>query len=133
MQLVVRLIKGWGVLLGVPAFFVVAYIYPHIPVIGRIEVCAVRGFLRCDCPGCGIASSLWAISHGNLRQSIDFHPMGIIVAGWFLYIFSRSFIEVVSGRSLPALLSQRSSDIIVYSFIAALLIQWLVKIWLSMS
>jgi hypothetical protein len=133
MQFVVRLIKGWGVLLGVPALFVAAYIYPHIPVIGRIEVCAVKGFLRCDCPGCGIASSLWAIAHGNVRQSIDFHPMGVVVAGWFLYVFVRALIETVRGRPLPALLSQKASDILVYSFIAALVLQWIVKIWLSMS
>lgn len=131
MELVTRFVRGWGVLLGVPALFFAAYIYPHIPLLHRIEICAARSFLGCDCPGCGVASSLWALVHGNLRRSIDLHPLGVIIALWLVYFFVRSFIENVSGRRLPTLLGPGARDIIVYAFLAALFLQWAVKLWIS--
>jgi len=133
MELAVRVIRGWGVLLGVPALFFAAYFYPHIPLLGSLKLCAVRGFLGCDCPGCGMTRSLWAVAHGRVRESIDFHPLGIIVAGWLLYIFLRSLAEAGSGRRLPALLGRGSRDILVYAFLGALVFQWAVKLWLALS
>jgi hypothetical protein len=131
MELAIRLMRGWGVLLGVPALFVVAYLYPHMPLLSRIEVCAVRGFLGCDCPGCGVASSLWALAHGNLRESVDLHPLGVVIALWLIYLFGRSLVETVTGKGLPTLLGQGGRDIVVYVFLAALILQWAVKLWIS--
>jgi hypothetical protein len=131
MELVSRLIRGWGVLLGVPALFVAAYLYPLIPSLQRLKICAVNSFLGCDCPGCGLVRSFAALVRGRVRDSIDFHPLGVIIALWLVYFFGRSMAEAVSGRRLPALLGQGARDVIVYAFLAALLLQWAVKLWIS--
>ena len=132
MELVTRLMKGWGVLLGVPALFVVAYIYPLIPAIGRLKICAVNSFLGCDCPGCGLIRSFAALVRGRIRDSVDLHPLGVI-AIWLIYLFGRSMAETVTGKRLPTLLGQGARDILVYAFLGALLLQWAVKLWISVS
>jgi len=131
MELVFRFIRGWGVLLGVPALFVAAYVYPLIPSLGRIKICAVRGFLGCDCPGCGLVRSFAALVRGRLKDSVDMHPLGVVIALWLVYFFGRSMVEAFSGKRLPHLLGQGARDVIVYAFLAALILQWAVKLWIS--
>jgi hypothetical protein len=133
MERVVRFFEGWGVLMGVPALFVAAYVIPLIPALGRIQVCAVRGFLGCDCPGCGLIRSFSALVHGRIWQSIDFHPLGVVIAGWLVYLFARVAIGRVRGRPLPTLLGQGARDLVVFIFLAALAFQWAVKLWLAFS
>ena len=128
-----KLAKGWGVLLGVPALFVVAYLYPLLPAIGRLRICAVNSFLGCDCPGCGLVRSFAALVRGRIRDSVDLHPLGVIIAAWLIYFFGRSLVETVTGRRLPSLLGQGSRDMLVYAFLAALILQWAVKLWISVS
>ncbi len=128
MEHILQAVRGWGVILGVPALFISAYIYPLIPVLNRIQVCAVRRFLGCDCPGCGLMRSIGALTHGQIRQSIDFHPLGIIIAGWLIYIFGRGLIGILLKRDIPMLLNQGQRDLLLYVFVAALILQWLLKL-----
>jgi hypothetical protein len=130
MDLVLKITKGWGVLLGVPALFVLAFAYPSIPVVGDLALCSVRRFTGYDCPGCGLKSAFIALAHGKVRECVDLHPLAIIVAGWLSYVFVRAFIEAISGRPLPALLSQRSRDLILSCFLFALILQWVVKLFM---
>lgn len=131
MEYILQALRGWGVVLGVPALFVSAYIYPLIPTLKRIPICAVKGFLGCDCPGCGLIRSFAALTHGKIRQSIDFHPLGIIIAGWLIYVFARSLVKIIMKRDIPMLLNQGQRDVLLYAFLAALIIQWLFKILIA--
>lgn len=133
MEFAARFFKGWGVLMGVPAFFVAAFLYPLIPALARIQVCAVRGFLGCDCPGCGLIRSFGALAHGGIRESVDFHPLGVVIAAWLIYIFARAAIGAARGRGLPTLLGQGARDLVVYIFLGALAFQWAVKLCIAFS
>lgn len=128
MDFVLRIAKGWGVLLGVPALFAIAFIYPSIPVVNRIALCSVRRFTGYDCPGCGLKTAFIALAHGRVRECVDAHPLAIIVMGWLGYLFVRAVVEALTGKRLPALMSQRSRDLVLYAFLAALLVQWAVKL-----
>lgn len=120
--------KGWGVLIGVPALFVAAFIYARLPAVQAIPLCAVNHFLGVDCPGCGMTRSVSMLTLGAIRRSVDLHPLGIIVACWLVYKFFQSLFEVLSGRRFELRLSQSAMDILLYAFIGALFLQWFAKL-----
>lgn len=119
---------GWGVVLGVPALLFLAYIFPMIPGMMEMPLCGAKHFLGCDCPGCGMTGSFVALMHGNIRASIDSHPLGTVVVAWLVYSFGRALTGVVQGRMPARLLSQKYRDVVMYVFLAALILQWVVKL-----
>lgn len=123
--------RNWGILIGVPVLFFLAYLYPVIPGLSNIPLCGVRHFLGVDCPGCGLTSSFGALIHGGIRESIGFHPLGCVIAMWLLYNLGRSIHAIAIGRPPGRLISQRSMDLLVYVFLAAMLIQWAFKMVLT--
>ena len=125
--------KSWGILLGVPAIFIAAFIYGYFPVLDGIPLCGVKHFLGIDCPGCGMTRSFGALAHLNFRDSIDFHPLGIFVATYLLYVFFRTLYMQFTGKTLPTLLTQRGRDIICYAFVVFLLLVWAIKLILISS
>lgn len=122
--------RGLGVVFGVPALFVCAYFYPRLPFIADFPICAVRSFLNFPCPGCGLTTSFTELTHGRLLHSIDAHPLGIFIAAWLCYVFLREIIESVTGFRLRTILNQRQRDVILGTFLLALIFQWLVKLFL---
>jgi Protein of unknown function (DUF2752) len=131
MQDQVRALEGWGILAGIPALFVVAFLLWFVPGFEHLPLCAVRSFLGVDCPGCGLSRSFAALTHGHLRASIDYHPLGIVIAAWLIVLFGRKLFLTITARTLPALLSQRARDWLVAGFLFALIVQWLVKLILA--
>jgi hypothetical protein len=122
-------IWGWGVLTGVPALFVVAWLLGLFPaVLDSMPLCAVRHFLGCPCPGCGLTHSLAALTHGEIRASIDAHPMGVVIALWLCWLFLREVWRMVRGSPMPALVGVETRDWLVGAFIAALMSQWIVHL-----
>lgn len=120
--------KGRGVLVGVPALFLAAYLYPFIPVLSKFRACAVRHFLGVVCPGCGMTTSFIELAHGHLRTSIASHPLGLIVAGWLAYQFGRGLFAAVAGRPPRELLAQDRRNFLLYVFLIALAANWIVRL-----
>ena len=42
--------------------------------------CPFHDYLGIPCPGCGLTRSLLALAHGNLLDSLAWHPYGILLA-----------------------------------------------------
>jgi len=120
--------QGWIILLGVPALFILAFILGSSPKLMSVPLCAVRSFLHIDCPGCGLTRSIAFLAHGQIKKSIAFHPLGIVIGMWLVFLFLKEIIGRASRRSLFAPVSQRSRDIILFSFVIALFGQWLAKL-----
>lgn len=120
--------QGWGVAMGVPALFLLAYLYPRIPVLNTAETCAVKGFLGFPCPGCGLTTAFVRLTHGDLVGSIDAHPLGLVIAGWLLYQLVRAVCAAIAGRWPKAILTQRQRDWLLCAFLAALFLQWIVRL-----
>lgn len=114
--------------MGVPALFVFAYLYPRVPIFSKLTFCSVRHFLGFDCPGCGLTRSFVELVHWRVRQSIDAHPLGVVIALWLLYMWGRAVYASMAGRWPPELLSQRQRDWLLAAFVVALLFQWVVKL-----
>ncbi|MFH1873590.1 MAG: DUF2752 domain-containing protein [Pseudomonadota bacterium] len=123
--------QGWYILLGVPTLFICGYLLFLSPQILHLPFCAVRSFLDFDCPGCGLTRSIVFLSHGQIRASIDFHPLGVVIAVWLVYLFVRQLFAVVLKKSFPNLFSPKGRDIILFGFLIAMFVQWLVKIYIN--
>jgi hypothetical protein len=116
--------KGWGVLIGVPALLFFAYLFPLIPGLMDLPLCGAKHFLGCKCPGCGMTGAFVELCRLNLRGSIASHPLGIFVMAWLVYSFFREVLGLVLGRRPPTMLSQKCRDVVMYAFLAALIMQW---------
>jgi len=123
--------QGWIVLLGVPALFFVAYLLFLTPHLLNLPICAVKSFLGIDCPGCGLCHSFAFLTHGAIRKSICFHPLGLFIAIWLIYLFILASIELVLGRPLQPIFSQMCKDILIFIFLVALVGQWIIKLMLN--
>ncbi len=115
--------------MGVPALFFSAYVLATMPVLTTLPLCAVKLFANVDCPGCGLTRSIAYLTHGELRRSIDFNPMGIVIAFFLVYIFVRTAISLLAGRALKPLLQQKTRDRMLVVFVFALFAQWLFKLY----
>ena len=121
-------IQGWGILMSVPAIFLFSYFYSRIPYSSKMTFCAVRHFLGVDCPGCGLTRSFAVLTHGDIRESVDIHPMGVIIAAWLVYMFLRALYACIVGRWPKAVLTQGQRDLVIYVFLFGLIVQWIVKL-----
>lgn len=116
----------WLLLLGVPLIFVAAWACPHIPG-HEITPCAVKHMLGIDCPGCGITRSVVALVHGELRESVDLNPMGIVAAVVMTYLWLKAALaQFVLRRGVGPLMSPGGIKLISAAFVAGLFIQWFV-------
>lgn len=109
---------------GVAGIFALAWVLPSVSSINELNFCAVKSFLGIPCPGCGLTRSISALVHGQLRASIDAHPLGPIVAIWLIYFASRELYSAIAGRRLPDLMTQTGRDLCVGAFVLALFLQW---------
>jgi hypothetical protein len=120
-----RLYRGWVPLLGVPTLFLTAFIMGLYPLVLKVPICGVKFFIGLDCPGCGLTRSFAALMHGHLRESIDFHPLGLVIALWLAYMFMRALFRIIIGRPMRPLLSDRTRFLMLNAFLFALLTQWI--------
>ncbi len=124
-------IISWGFLIGTPAFFLVAYVLGGYPQLVDVPLCGVRMFLGIECPGCGMTHAMVALARGHLGRSIAYHPMAVIIALWLIYQTVRALVTVVRARPPHALVSDRTRMMLCEVFVAALMVQWIVKLVLS--
>lgn len=118
-------IRGWVPLLGVPAFFVVAFVLSYFPGIVDAPLCGVKLFIGLPCPGCGLTHAMVALAHGRIRSSIAYNPLGGIIALWLVYQFARAVGRVIKGTALRPLLSDEARSTVLYGFLIALFAQWI--------
>jgi hypothetical protein len=124
-------LQSWGFLIGTPAFFLIAYILGGYPHLVDVPLCGVRMFLGIECPGCGMTHAMVALARGHLGLSISYHPLAVVIALWLVYRMGRAVVTVVRARPLHALVSDRTRMLLCETFVAALMVQWIVKLFLS--
>ena len=122
---------SWGFLIGTPVFFLVAYILGGYPHLVDVPLCGVRMFIGIECPGCGMTHAMVALARGHLGRSISYHPMAVVLALWLVYQMGRALVTVVRTRPPRRLVSDGTRMVLCEAFVAALMVQWIVKLALS--
>lgn len=92
-----------------------------------VTLCGFKLLTGIDCPGCGMTRSFFALARGDLAESITMHPLGVILALWFLYLIGRGALAK-AGLRPRAILTPRGRGTVLFSFLAAILIQWIARL-----
>lgn len=69
---------------------------------GRIEhipsMCPFYVVTGLPCPGCGLTRSFVCIGHGEWRQSLHWHPLGLLLFGLTVLYWLREAVSLAAGR-----------------------------------
>lgn len=120
--------KGWIALIGPPTLFLCGFLLFYYPCFLHMPVCAVKSFLNIDCPGCGLTRSITYLTHLNIRRSIYFHPMGVIISIWLVFEFALSLLTLCCKNIRRPRFSTKAYDIILISVLLGMFIQWIFKL-----
>lgn len=93
-------------------------------------LCAVRFFLGIECPGCGLTRSMLSLIRGDFSESIQFHPMGILIALVAIYLTVRALGNLFFDFRMKPLLGDKAKMIVTAGFLVGLFGQWCVRILL---
>ena len=78
-----RLLEAW---IWIAALLALAFTNPQVD--GHMSLCLIKNLGWNFCPGCGLGHSIAWLFKGEVRQSFQSHPLGIIaVAILFFRIF----------------------------------------------
>ena len=98
----------------------------HLP-----SVCLFYTLTGLPCPGCGLTRSFVCISHGHLRDSLHWHPLGLVVYGVFLLLWLRCGLYWLRGITLLPL-PPRTASRLSFSACFVVLLTGILRIgWLS--
>jgi hypothetical protein len=88
-------------------------------------LCGSRALFGIDCPGCGLTRSFIALAAGDLRQSVEYHRLGWLLA---LAVVVQIPYRLYSLWELKRGVVQRTWPIWFGNFlILALILNWLLK------
>ncbi len=124
MLVVALLVVVLSVVLRVPGEEKVCLPGVDVPLPG---LCASREYLGLDCPGCGMTRCFISLAHGQLARAWHFNPAGFllfpIILGQIPY---RAYQIYRVRRGRPTFRSSKLTWLL-WLFVAAMLLQWIVK------
>ncbi len=74
--------------------------------------CVFRELTNIPCPSCGLTRSIRALASGDLRLSLYYHPLTILIAALLLLAFHRNKLKI-SSKVIDLILIAGSVVIIV--------------------
>ena len=126
----------WAVLLGAAVVIALAMLLSvrgesqvALPLLGEPlpELCGWKRFFGVSCPGCGLTRCFISLAHGNLAAAWHFNPAGILLfAGVAFQLPYRAAQLWRMKRGWPALRVPYVLAL-VWTAVALLLLQWLLK------
>jgi hypothetical protein len=71
---------------------------PSGRILGIPSICPFYEMTGLPCPGCGLTRAFVCLGHGDWRTSLHWHPIGWLVYGIFLLLWTRAGATLVFGR-----------------------------------
>lgn len=100
--------------LSLSAVFLVSALLPMPGVDGRIahlpSICPFHHFTGLPCPGCGLTRAFVCLGHGQLVESLHWHPLGWLVYGVGAALWARAGVSWLLGRSVLPFSRERVSQ-----------------------
>ena len=87
--------------------------------------CAFDSLLHIPCLGCGATRALRALMHGELLESLRWHPaVAFFAAEAAVFLLSQTLGRLSRGRVRMLTFN----DLYIYALLAVVLLQWIVKL-----
>ncbi len=90
--------------------------------------CYFRELTGFPCPSCGLSHSLHAISHLNIQESINYHPLGLSVYFVLLLLLLKFPFELVFKTEIKINLSSQITKIMLFVFSFLWLSVWIIRL-----
>src|SRR5437016_4718653 len=71
-----------------------------------IDLCMFKRLTGAPCPGCGVTRSCGNLIRGNVRRSIEFHPLGVVFTPVLFGIVALSFLPSAMRKAFADRLSK---------------------------
>ena len=83
------------------------------------ESCPSHVLLHMDCPGCGLTRSIVSLAHGQWRQSLAFHPVGVALAIVFAAQIPYRIMCLKRGRcpGVPAIVERVTPWLLIVAMV----------------
>jgi hypothetical protein len=91
------------------------------------ELCLWKQWWGVDCPGCGLTRSFISMAHFRLADAFRFHPVGPFLFAVGLAQFPYRAVQLVRKARGLAPLNLRASPWMLWALVAALFLQWAVR------
>lgn len=98
----------------------------HLP-----SVCLFYALTGLPCPGCGLTRSFVCLGHGHLRESLHWHPLGLIIYGVLLLLWLRCGVYRLRGVTLLPLPPRSASRVSFAACVVVLLTGVARMVWLT--
>ena len=82
-----------------------------------------------SCPSCGLTRSFHAIAQLNFQQSIEFHPMGVVIYFALLAIFLKFSIEVALRKELRLSLKEWVKKFALVGLVFVWMGLWMIRLF----
>ena len=82
-----------------------------------IDLCMLKSLSGAPCPGCGVTRSCSNFFRGNVRRSIQFHPLGLIFAPVLIGVALLSLLPDAARKLFAERLSRSDRLLIVASIL----------------
>jgi hypothetical protein len=113
--------------------FLVSFWYrpPDVP---TVVLCTLKSTTGMDCPTCGMTRAFCALAKGEWQRALQFHPLSPAVFALFGWWWLRSLLYLLGKGSWVSQVESRIPPLwAVLAVAAAMLISWIVKLWLQYS
>ena len=82
-----------------------------------------------SCPSCGLTRSFHAIAHLNFQQSIEFHPMGMIIYFVLLVLLLKATLEIVLKKEIRLSLKDWVKKFAIGGLLFAWMGLWIIRLF----
>ena len=97
----------------------ISFLGIHLP-----STCMSQKLFKSECPGCGLTRSFVLLAHGHIRNSFQYHRLGLLLYVFFIYqIFYRIYALCHLQQPLPSKII-KIQNYSAYIIILALFINW---------
>ncbi len=79
----------------------------------NILPCYFQQLTRHPCPSCGLSRSFHAIAHGQLRQAVQFHPLGVVIYLGLMAFLLKVVVELLWHKQMRIILNARAKSMAI--------------------
>jgi len=76
---------------------IVMYFIPQNFIFNGPIYCPIKKIIGIECPTCGMTRAIYLLLHGNIKQSLEFNLLGLIVT-LMLFVWSIDIFPIISVR-----------------------------------
>lgn len=90
--------------------------------------CYFQQLTRHPCPSCGLSRSFHAIAHGQLRQAVQFHPLGVVIYLGLMAVLLKVVVELIWRKQMQIILSARAKSMAIVTGVCLWIGCWVYRL-----